>query len=435
MNKLTVRISSVVMWCAMLFNPYMGWSAAADDSRTTLSDNEIRWKIDQLMGPIDYRYNANVRRAVENYLFDYPQGSEELLGRVAIYFPLFEEKLAEKGLPQQIKYLSIIESSLKVDAYSRMGAAGLWQFMRGTAREYGLTVSKSIDMRYDVEESTEAALNYLAFLYEQFDDWTLALAAYNCGPGNVRKAIRRAGQSDYWAIQKYLPTETRNYIPKFVAASYLLEYFHEYDLRPVRPEDYHFQTVQALVYQHLSFDQIARITETPMAIIQNLNPSIRKNFIPANTNGFKLTLPRMAMYRLIHSDQLLDMVLIPEKKIDYNGYIRSKFAPEVAQYLLLDLQENQRINRVPVLNMDHFSYAANLNDLPFEMGHVPVPQAVRREDDASGEYIQYRLRPGESLTEVADRFPQTDILTLIRINEISLDNPPAPGTLLKITEN
>ena len=434
MNKKTIGFSGLALLCIALMLPNLLKGAAPEaSSRIALSESELRWRIDNLVGPFDYRLTTSVKSEVEAYILDYPKGSEELLGRITLYFPVFEKKIRERNLPEAIKYLSVIESGLRVDAYSRVGAAGLWQFMRGTAKEYGLTVSKSYDQRYAVEESTEAALDYLTFLYNQFGDWTLALAAYNCGPGNVRKAISRSGKSDYWSIRNYLPAETRKYIPRFVAASYLMSYYYEHDLLPVRPESFYFETVESNVFRHLSFDEITRVTGTPLDIIRELNPSYRKYFIPANTNGMKLILPQEAMYTLIASRMDDRIELLPNTKININQYILANFRPEVARHLLLNQGGQIAVPVLPQKGISGFPGSGqnvNTHIDPSFMSRF----ASRREDQTDKDFIYHRLRSGETLADVAKKYPGLNLETLIRQNGLRLDQSPAAGTLLKIKE-
>ena len=432
MSKRTVSISFFIVLLFVLLLPFEGISNKIDRKSKALSDNEMQWRIENLVGPIDYRYTSKVRSEVESYIFDYPKGAEELLGRVTIYFPLFEEKLAEKQLPVELKYLSVIESSLKADAYSRVGAAGLWQFMSGTAREYGLTVSKSFDQRYEVEKATEAAFEYLSVLYDQFDDWTLALAAYNCGPGNVRKAMRRSGKKDYWGIRNYLPKETRNYIPKLVAATYVIEYFEEHNLMPVKPESFYYGTAEANVFQHLSFEEISRITGLSKSIISQLNPSFRKHYIPANTKGMRLVLPKNAMYSLIRDENTHQLNLINKKNISVNQYIRSNFNPEIASYLLIDIHE-----KIEIAPIEKKLYQWKPNENPVSE-QTNIPDATirtirnRRNTDDSIAYVLHRLKMGETLRDVLKQYPNSDFQSILRENNIRLNQSPHPGTLLKV---
>jgi membrane-bound lytic murein transglycosylase D len=435
MNTRTVGISGfVVLFIALFLLPNaIQAELEKPGSEAALSENEMRWRIDNLLGPFDYRYTSKVKSEVESYVLDYRKGAEELLGRVTIYFPIFEQKIVEKNLPREIKYLSLIESGLKVNAYSSVGAAGLWQFMRGTAKEYGLTVNRSIDQRYAVEESTEAALNYLSSLYDQFGDWTLALAAYNCGPGNVRKAMRRSGKADYWSIRNYLPRETRNYIPKFVAATYLMQYYYEHDLMPVRPDDYYFQTLESKVFQHISFAQIASLTDTPIEVIRNLNPSYRKYYIPANTTGLKLILPSQTMYSLLESNVNQSIQLVDHQRVDFNGYIRTNFKPEIARYLLVEHPETIEMNAIPSKDIAYyFASSRQNNNLAINDKLVSLIRVRRNDKQEDNDYVIYRLRSGETLMEVARKFNGVDVAMIIRNNNLKMNQSPPPGTLLRI---
>jgi hypothetical protein len=223
--------------------------------------------------------------------------SEVLIGRSKIYFPTFEHILREKGLPTDLKYLSVVESGLKPDATSRSGAAGLWQFMRPTGRMMGLKISRTIDERRDVEKSTAAAADYLLKLYNQFDDWTLAIAAYNCGPGNMRKAIRRSGgKKSFWEIKKYLPKETREYVPKFIAITYVMNYYYEHDLMPEIPNQDLINTSTAKVYESINLKALSRELDLELSMMRTLNPSFIRNVIPKSEDGkYNLVLPTPEM--------------------------------------------------------------------------------------------------------------------------------------------
>ena len=209
MNKI---FHTALRYNVMLIALFLGLSTVPEAKGNVSNDmhKEIADRIHSLGSSVEIQYSREVRNRINQYLSRQASMSEVLIGRSKIYFPTFEHILREKGLPTDLKYLSVVESGLKPDATSRSGAAGLWQFMRPTGRMMGLKISRTIDERRDVEKSTAAAADYLLKLYNQFDDWTLAIAAYNCGPCNMRKAIRRSGgNKSFWEIKKYLPKETR----------------------------------------------------------------------------------------------------------------------------------------------------------------------------------------------------------------------------------
>jgi membrane-bound lytic murein transglycosylase D len=208
-----------------------------------------------------------------------------------MYFPMFEAELQAKGLPADLKYLAVVESALTPHAISHVGATGLWQFMRPTAREYGLQITKYIDERCDPVMSTRAAIQYLTNLYRAFDSWELAMAAYNAGPGRIRLAIRKSGTQDYWDLQKYLPKETQAYVPGFIAASYILNYYSDHGLQPAFPTPDLLETTAVPIYKNLNFSQIETVTGLPVDVIRNLNPKYVRQFIPQSETGHLLVLP------------------------------------------------------------------------------------------------------------------------------------------------
>lgn len=260
-------------------------------------DNTIKNRIFGLSSSVDVKYNAEVKRRIKQYTVQQRTMSEILLGRSSIYFPIFEDIFEEKGLPLDLKYLSVVESGLRPIATSRSGAAGLWQFMRPTGRMMGLKINRTIDERRDVEKSTEAAAEYLLYLYERFDDWTLAIAAYNCGPGNLRKAIRKSGgKRDFWAIEKYLPRETREYVPKFIAISYVMNYFDEHGLEPNAPHESLINTTSAKVFEKINLHELSKELDIELSVLKTLNPSYIRNYIPETEEGeYHLVLPTPEM--------------------------------------------------------------------------------------------------------------------------------------------
>ncbi|NJK85235.1 MAG: lytic transglycosylase domain-containing protein [Bacteroidales bacterium] len=197
------------------------------------SDSILIDRLSKLPCVVQLSYNTIVRRYVEMYTNKRRDLVENMLGLSTYYFPIFDEIFDYYDIPNELKYLSVIESALNPYAYSRARAVGLWQFMYGTGRLYGLTINSLVDERRDPIKSTYAAAQFLSDLYKRYNDWTLALAAYNCGPGNVNKAIARSGgKTNYWDIYFYLPRETRGYVPAFVAASYVMNYYSEHNLKP-----------------------------------------------------------------------------------------------------------------------------------------------------------------------------------------------------------
>lgn len=237
------------------------------------------------------RYTPAVKSYILTYTVRKREKAEMIVGRSVLYFPMFEEYLREEGLPLDLKYLSVVESALVPTAVSRVGAVGLWQFMPSTARWLGLNIDSYVDERRDPHKSTKAALKYLTQLYDRFDDWELAIAAYNSGGGRVSRAIKRARSKDFWKIQPYLPKETRNYVPAFIAAYYLMYHYEEHKIIPSYP-DLDLQLTKTItIYGNYTFEEIAEVTNLPIEVVEELNPAYPQGIIPENTEGHYLTLP------------------------------------------------------------------------------------------------------------------------------------------------
>jgi membrane-bound lytic murein transglycosylase D len=241
------------------------------------------------------RYDNIVKSYLTTYTIKKREKAENILGQQVVYFPLFEKKLEEANLPTDLKYLSVVESALNPKAVSRVGATGLWQFMPATGEYYGLEINSVVDERSDPHRSTEAAIEYLSRLYDRFGNWELAIAAYNSGGGRVSRAIKRSRSKNFWKVRSYLPRETRNYVPAFIAANYLIKHYQEHELTPRYPELDQQITESIMVYDHTSFYEVAQATELPLDMIEALNPAYLQGFIPARQKGYYLTLPKRVM--------------------------------------------------------------------------------------------------------------------------------------------
>jgi len=251
-------------------------------------------------------FNERVFSFVDYFTIRNREYTRMVVRRKDVFFPLFEKYLKKYGIPEDLKYLSIVESGLNPEARSRVGAVGLWQFMPSTGRMYGLGQDWYIDERMNPEKSTEAACKYLKQLYNMFDDWELALAAYNTGPGNVRKAIRRSGyQKDFWSIYRYLPRETRGYVPQFVAVLYTLNYLEEHNLLGEIPE-YRPAADTLMVSQFVSLKALAEQINVCEEDLQRLNPELKRGAVPANAKNYPLLVPSDSYAFLAANRVILD---------------------------------------------------------------------------------------------------------------------------------
>ncbi|GJM59661.1 lytic transglycosylase domain-containing protein [Persicobacter diffluens] len=265
---------------------------------------------------IPMNYNLKVKNFVDYFTIRDRSYSKEIIRKSYMYFPIFEEKLAEYGLPDELKYLSIVESGLRPEARSHAGAMGLWQFMYFTGREYGLHRTSYYDDRVNPNRATEAACKMFTNLYKQFGDWELALAAYNCGPGNVRKAMRRSGKKHFWDIYNYLPRETRSYVPQFVAVTYMMKYAEEHNLFVDDPA-YLPEFEEVLVSQFTNLRVLANQLDICPDDIRMLNPSLKHDAIPPFAKSYPLILPVEAAEKFVaNQEYLLDSATYGQKEID-----------------------------------------------------------------------------------------------------------------------
>lgn len=256
------------------------------------ADSVYAYRLSILESQIPLEYNTYVRPYIDLYTQRRRKLASKVLTWSKYYFPQFEQALDKAGMPIELKYLAVIESALNPMATSPVGAAGMWQFMAPTARIYGLKTGSYYDERRDVSKSTEAAIKYLANSYRIYGDWLLVIASYNCGPGNVNKAIRKAGGvKNFWAIQRYLPSETRGYVPAFVAAAYFMNYASEHNIYPDETVEQVLHTDTILVDNRYNLATLSEMLQIDPLLIKTMNPALRRGVIPFGQDKIAITLP------------------------------------------------------------------------------------------------------------------------------------------------
>ncbi len=328
----------------------------------------IQDRLKKLENEIPLHYNIITHQFVEIFAFRKASFTQRMLERKDIYFPLYEKYLKKYGLPDELKYLSLIESGLENKAISNKGAGGLWQFMPYTARgDFGMRVDQYIDERFDAERATDAACQYLKRLYKTFGDWHLALAAYNTGPSNVKRAMRRCGGSnDFWGIYACLPAQTKAYVPQFIAMTYMMNYHWDHSIQPENwvieiPKD------SILVSGFLNLNTLTQLTGFSLDTLKRLNPHILSHFLPKNAQQVKVHIPRSRFpYFLKNRTQILDSARVDLTAPDlleidtslteeepspvarrYTYKVRSgETLSRVARKLGLSISELKRINRI-----------------------------------------------------------------------------------------
>lgn len=305
------------------------------NNKTTVS--EIQERMQSVHSVVDIEVTPEVIERINQYTYHCRKSATNILEKVMIYFPVFENEIHRRGMPDDLKYLAVIESMLDPNATSKSGAAGLWQFVKGTAKMVGLEVNDKIDQRRSIIKSTQAALDYLESLHDRFGDWNLAIAAYNCGPGNVNKAIKRSNNSsDFWEIRKHLPKETQKYLPRFIAAMYLMNFYHYHNLYPSEVNnDLRFTSVFSIT-DKLDLNKLAKDLSIDNSIIRTLNPEYIKGYIPENKGRYTVRIPnsRVGNYYRIYEPSV------------YNKYLLRK-AAELAKE-----EEMEKIKTLDIVKKD-----------------------------------------------------------------------------------
>ncbi|MGK0363582.1 MAG: membrane-bound lytic murein transglycosylase D [Saprospiraceae bacterium] len=301
MQKISRPLSVLLpkSFLSLIFVFFFSNLSHAENRYEPLNDNVIKANLANLPCLVTKKDSPAVRSFLRTYLQSRREHAEVILGRTVVYFPMFERKLIEADMPTELKYLSIVESALKPKAVSRVGAGGLWQFMPATGEHYGLHISEHRDDRSDPEMATEGAIAYLKRQYKRFGNWELAIASYNSGPGRVNRAVKRARSKSFWKIQRYLPRETRAYVPGFIAATYLCHYYAEHGLTPQYPSLDMQMTKTVKIYDYLPFDKIQQLTGLSRYVIDDLNPAFNSGFVPASSQGYNVTLPKRVLQTVL----------------------------------------------------------------------------------------------------------------------------------------
>ncbi len=406
--------------------------------------------------PFEMVYNKDVRKWIDMYTISRRELTSRMLGLAELYFPLFEEQLDKYDIPLELKYLAIVESALNPTARSRAGAKGLWQFMYRTGKLYNLKVTSLIDERCDPYKSTVAACEHLRDLYDIYHDWSLVLAAYNSGAGNVNKAIRRSGNKlNYWLIQYHLPRETRGYVPAFIAVNYIMNYTSEHNLYPVKPDIYDHEIDTVTVKHALSFEQISEMLSISREELKFLNPSYTKGIIPSTKDKqYMICLRKEHIGNFINNETAL---------YDYKtqeGIDREKILAEVKQ---AQEREIHIVKSGENLGSIAQKYHVRVNDLiswnnlrgtlirPNQRLVVYAPPSYSPQKEKSiiqteesfqdqtndsnqnsGEYFYYTVEKGDTLWDIANKYKGVTVTQIKKLNNINNTRNLKPGQKLKV---
>lgn len=402
--------------------------------------------------PFNLVYNDWVDAYIDVYTRRRRELTSSILGLSHLYYPLFEEKLDQFNIPLEMKHLAVVESALNPTARSRMGAKGLWQFMYRTGLSYDLKIGSYIDERYDPLASTIAACRYFRFLYGMYGDWNLVLAAYNSGPGNVNKAIRRSGgERDYWKLRRYLPRETRGYVPAFIAVNYVMNHAADHNLYPVEPIRV-FQELDTLEITGgpLLFSQISKYTGVEREELEALNPAVKANVIPRLERKFPLYLPREAVGAFIaNRDSIFHIPQEDKKEVeeklaepqeyvvqsgDVLGLIAERHGVRVSQILEWNGMRTSRIYPGQRLKIHASKEVKGLNSSNQSGDNNESDKNRSSEENSSSSKFRYHVvETGDTLWDIANKYSGVSVSQIKQLNRGINYRRLKPGQRIKIS--
>jgi len=476
-EKITADLDSLVnSWyvkLALTNNPGL---ISDDTTGVMFSDSIYKERLGRINTIIKLPYGSIIRNHIHVYTVRKRELFSAILGLKDYYFPMIEDIFDSYGIPAELKYMAVIESALNPNAVSRVGATGLWQFMYSTGRSYGLTINSVVDERRDPVKATHAAAKYMKDLYGIYKDWILVIAAYNCGPGNVNKAIRRSGNKrDYWEIYYRLPRETRGYIPGYVAATYAVNYYDLHKIRPL-PLNFPVATDTIMINKDIHLTQISEVMKIPAGELRALNPQYRTGLVPGSSKPQALTLPvshlgdfidlndtirgYKADVYLTNSIRLVDPSRSTYAPADVKG--RTKliyrvkegdnlgFISEWYRVSLSDLRYWNNIYRNTIrigqnlaiyVDPAKADYYSKVNTMSFSekqsmIGKITTanvqPLAALLQNQSEGEYITHTVRYGDTIWDIVKMYESVSVSDILSLNGISDPQKIQVGQKLKI---
>ena len=393
--------------------------------------------------PIELEYNSTINGFVNHYIYRKPETLATVVGRQERYFPLFEEKLAKYELPLELKYLAVIESALNPLAVSKSGAVGLWQFLYHTSRMFNMEITSYKDERRDPVISTDAACRYLKYLYQMFNDWQLAITAYNCGPGMIEKAIiQSGGKTDYWSIRSYLSKEAQGYYPTFVAATYSMNFYKEHDIIPLKNQLSFYEIASVRLSQSVHFKQVSDVLGVGIDVLKELNPMFLTGYIPVEDKKVDLFMPKRFVRLFYQTEKIiyaynvehktyLDLKAEVDKEIyakkEIHRVKRGEFFHTIAMKYGCTIDEIMTWNRMKSRNL-----LAGQPLVVYKQSHnaYALNSRLKVKDPSFTTYI---IRDGDTLQEIAERFPLNDEAMIRSVNKLDGEQV-IPGQEIRIIQ-
>ncbi len=443
----------------------------------SIPDSVYKQRIGKINSIIQLGYNSIIKNHIEVYTIRKREKFAAVLGLKDYYFPMIEDVFDSYGLPAELKYMAVIESALNPGVVNgRSGATGMWQFMYSTGRMYGLTINSIVDERRDPVKATHAAARYIKDLYSIYQDWVLVIAAYNCGPGNVNKAIKRSGnKKDYWDIYYRLPRETRGYIPQYIAAAYAVTYYADHNIVPL-PLNIPVATDTIMVNKDIHLAQISQVMGIPLGELHALNPQYKTGLVPGSSKPQSLTLPMNHLGDFINLNDTIRsykpdvylnknvVIADPKRSTFINTDIKGKTKliytvkdgdniGSIAEWFKVGLSDLRNWNNIyknkirvgqklaVYVNPLKSEYYSRINTLSYAekqalVGKIAAsntqPEVSSVPEETDGEFITYTVRNGDTIWDIVKMFDNVTTTQVLSLNNIADPGKIKVGQKLKI---
>ncbi len=400
-----------------------------------------------LTTPIALDYNPVVKKYIDYFSIKKRGLISKMLGMSQYYFPMIESTLDKYHLPMELKYLAIVESALNPTARSKTGAVGLWQFILPTGQMLDLKINSFIDERQDPVKSTDAACRYLEYLYNTFNDWQLALAAYNGGPTLVRNAIiRSGGKTDFWELRPYLPTETQGYVPAYIALTYVMNYSVEHNIRPDVPKLFYYQVDTVMINKPVYFASIANNLKIPFETIKFLNPSYKTNYIPKSNEDVPLVLPANKISTFIQNQKAIFSYSFPTDSLlktnaNYNNqnktlvtHIVNKgdYINKIALMYRCSVNDILKWNDLKSISLTSGTVLKIWTPNQIENSISDLSNSDKKLENTKKKLVVYTIQKGDTLFSISQKFAGTTVADIIQYNKLTNESNLTPGTQLII---